>query len=145
MKKAWVLSYPLSAQRRLWSDWASESSLGAHSFCWFCHVAAHFVYGQNTALSPQNRTLVLRNTSWKFSICGTITLLLGVLQEKRFYLCSVDLRTSSAKLTVNVDYGNDFKQPRKQEWKPSNIVVYQVQKIKSALYERNSEEPFFKL
>ena len=20
----------------------SESSLGAHSFCWFCHVAAHF-------------------------------------------------------------------------------------------------------
>ena len=23
MKKAWVLSYPLSAQRRLWSDWAA--------------------------------------------------------------------------------------------------------------------------
>ena len=35
MKKHWVLSYPLSAQRRLWSDWAdaqaeSESLLGAH-------------------------------------------------------------------------------------------------------------------
>ena len=31
MKKAWVLSYPLSTQRRLWSDWAwSEYSLGAH-------------------------------------------------------------------------------------------------------------------
>ena len=43
MKKPWVLSYTLSSQRRLWSDWAdwSESSLGAHSFCWFCHVAAH--------------------------------------------------------------------------------------------------------
>ena len=40
MKKPWVLSYPLSAQRRLWSGW-SESSLGTHSFCWFCHVAAH--------------------------------------------------------------------------------------------------------
>ena len=39
-KKPWVLGYPLSAQRRLWSDWA-ESSLGAHSFCWFCHVVAH--------------------------------------------------------------------------------------------------------
>ena len=109
-KKAWVLSYPLSAQRKLWSDWAdalsymcfvllpfnytnpslslvyyfltshlfystnpppplhlcteprlmsstevktyrkkgkkercpgwSESSLGAQSFCWFCHEAA---------------------------------------------------------------------------------------------------------
>ena len=43
LKKAWILSYPLSAQRRLWSDWAdtlirlggcpgwSESSLGAHA------------------------------------------------------------------------------------------------------------------
>ena len=55
MKKAWVLSYPLSAQRRLWSDWAdalggcpgwSESSLGAHSFCWFCHVMAHIINWQ---------------------------------------------------------------------------------------------------
>ena len=41
MKKAWVLSHPLSPQRRLGRcpGW-SESSLGAHSFCWFCHVAA---------------------------------------------------------------------------------------------------------
>ena len=45
MKKPWVLSYPLSTQRRLirlggCPGW-SESSLGAHSFCWFCHVMAH--------------------------------------------------------------------------------------------------------
>ena len=45
IKKPWVLSYPLRAQRRLirlvgCSGW-SESSLRAHSFCWFCHVAAH--------------------------------------------------------------------------------------------------------
>ena len=51
MKIDWVLSYPLSAQRRLWSDWAdvlavgggpgwSESSLGAQSICWFFHEAA---------------------------------------------------------------------------------------------------------
>ena len=26
MKKAWVLSYPLSAQRRLWSDWADAQT-----------------------------------------------------------------------------------------------------------------------
>ena len=26
MKKAWVLSYPLSAQRRLWSDWAEAQA-----------------------------------------------------------------------------------------------------------------------
>ena len=45
LKKAWVLSYPLSAQRRLirlggCPGW-SESSLGAHLFCWFCRVMAH--------------------------------------------------------------------------------------------------------
>ena len=48
LKKVWVLSYPLSAQQRLWSDWADAqadvSSLGAQSFCWFCHEAAHYVY-----------------------------------------------------------------------------------------------------
>ena len=45
MKEAWALSYPLSAQRRLWSDWAeAQADLSlrfTHSFCWFCRVAAH--------------------------------------------------------------------------------------------------------
>ena len=37
MKKAWVLSYPLSAQRRLWSDWADLSFPWVHShFVGFC-------------------------------------------------------------------------------------------------------------
>ena len=40
MKNAWVLSYPLSAQQRLWSDWADaqgdQSLMGSQSFCWFC-------------------------------------------------------------------------------------------------------------
>ena len=44
MKKPWVFSYPLSAQWRLWLDWADAqadlSLLGIHSFCWFCHVVA---------------------------------------------------------------------------------------------------------
>ena len=43
MKKPWVLSYPLSAHRRLrlggCPGW-SVSSLGAHSICWFCRVMA---------------------------------------------------------------------------------------------------------
>ena len=38
MKKAWVLSYPMSAQRRLWSDWASAQS--DQSLRW---VHTHFV------------------------------------------------------------------------------------------------------
>ena len=55
MKKPWFLSYPLSAQWRLWSDWASSEDsdqtgrmprliwvfAGCTSFCWFCHVIAH--------------------------------------------------------------------------------------------------------
>ena len=46
MKKPWVLSYPLSAQRRLWSVWvdaqADPSLHWAHrSFCWYCHAAAY--------------------------------------------------------------------------------------------------------
>ena len=46
--KAWVLSYPLSAQRRLWSDWVdAQAELSLHlahiSFCWFCHEVAHFL------------------------------------------------------------------------------------------------------
>ena len=45
MKKAWVLSYAMSAQRKLirlggCPGW-SESLLGAPSFCLFCHVAVH--------------------------------------------------------------------------------------------------------
>ena len=44
MKKAWVLSYPLSAKRRLfrlgWCPGWSKPSLGAHSFCWFCQAAS---------------------------------------------------------------------------------------------------------
>ena len=49
LKKARILSYPLSAQRRLWSDWAdAQADLSlrwAHMpFCWFCHDAAHMSF-----------------------------------------------------------------------------------------------------
>ena len=48
MKKAWALSYPLRAQRRLWSDWvdaqADLSLRCAHMpFCWFCHWVVHIL------------------------------------------------------------------------------------------------------
>ena len=50
MKKPWVLSYPLSAQRRLirlvgGPGW-SQSLMGAQSFCWVFHVAAHLFFGK---------------------------------------------------------------------------------------------------
>ena len=48
IKKTWVLTYTLSIQRRLWSDWADAqadlSLCRVHmSFCWFCHEAAQMV------------------------------------------------------------------------------------------------------
>ena len=48
LKKACVLSYPLSAQRRLWSDWANAQAdlnlcWATVIFCWFCHEAAHMM------------------------------------------------------------------------------------------------------
>ena len=47
MKKARILSYPLSAQRRLWSDWAdAQADLSLHwahmPFLWFRHEVAHY-------------------------------------------------------------------------------------------------------
>ena len=46
MKKACVFSYPLNAQRRLWSDWAdAQADLSLRwapmPFCWFCHEVGH--------------------------------------------------------------------------------------------------------
>ena len=54
MKNALVLSYRLSAQQRLWSDWADAqadlSLCWAHMpLCWFCHEAAQYL-----ALCKQN-------------------------------------------------------------------------------------------
>ena len=51
--EAWVISYPLSAQRRLWSDWvdaqADLSLRRAHMpFCWFYHEAAHILLKDDT-------------------------------------------------------------------------------------------------
>ena len=49
VKKQWVLSYPLSAQRRLWSARTSDAQADlslrwAHmSICWFCRAQAHFI------------------------------------------------------------------------------------------------------
>ena len=62
MKKACILSYPLSAQQRLWSDWvdtqADLSLWWAHTpFCRFCH-----------ALAPQCRSERGKLCMWNASI-----------------------------------------------------------------------------
>ena len=73
MKKAWILSYPLSAQRRLRSAWASRSSLGARSFCWFCHEVAHISLlatesdSRPSWISARGRAMVVEIISWSMS------------------------------------------------------------------------------
>ena len=49
MKKHWVYSYPLRAQRRLWSDWAdAQADLSLRwaqmSFCGFYHAMAQICF-----------------------------------------------------------------------------------------------------
>ena len=55
MKKAWVLSYPLSAQRRLWSDWANAqidlSLRWAHSY-FVGFVMSRLIYLRYTWQTP---------------------------------------------------------------------------------------------
>ena len=86
VKKAQVLSYPLSAQRRLWSDWADALSLRwAHmAFCWFCHEAAQLfvppAYGyrcfnvkkcwKELASRFQRRCLKMLTEAW---LCNNLT------------------------------------------------------------------------
>ena len=95
MKKAWVLSCPLSALWRLWSDWADvQADLSLRwvhmLFCWFCHEVAHvifrvsgylmvlcfllfflqkFLYLMQTRLDPDQMSHVMR--SWYFSSSET--------------------------------------------------------------------------
>ena len=77
MKKAWVLSYLLSAQRRLWSDWADAqvdlSLRWVHThFVGFCHEAAHcFVYKQFLwdCLSSSFQSLFLNYYGMTMSFC----------------------------------------------------------------------------
>ena len=75
MQKAWVLSYPMSAQQRLirlgWCLGWSKSSLGAQSFCWFCHATAHmvmvsfFLQQENYWHSPASFPgIILNNSTW---------------------------------------------------------------------------------
>ena len=66
LKKVWVLSYPLSAERRLWSDWAdAQADLSlrwAHMpLCWFCHEVAHYYKWLRVKETPQTRTSMINN------------------------------------------------------------------------------------
>ena len=75
MKEDWVLNYPMSAQRRFWSDWedaqADLSLRWAHMpFRWFYHEAAHKIWNK-----VKHKSFVIYFTRQK-DIC---TLAMGVM------------------------------------------------------------------
>ena len=72
MKKAWVLSYPFSAQRRLWSNWAHMP------FCWFCHEAAQMLIFTKIALCSASKV-------WLAQLNREFT------ESLRFYAREIDL------------------------------------------------------
>ena len=56
MKKDWVLSYPLSAQRRLMDPQAVLILFRAHvPFCWFCREMAHYHFISYSYISRHTR------------------------------------------------------------------------------------------
>ena len=71
LKKTRILSYPLSAQQRLWSDWAdAQADLSLHwvhmPFCWFCHDAAHLLYPKNSD-TPKIVVMILKLEQYHFT------------------------------------------------------------------------------
>ena len=108
MKKAWVLSYPLSAQRRLWSDWAdAQADLSlrwAHmSVCWFCHEAAQIIhYHQIPTLSVTLSGHRKKNaiTILKFWQCGLYDT--GGFRSSLIWVYTVSPNMSVQKLQLRI-------------------------------------------
>ena len=85
MKKPWVLSYPLSAQRRL-------IRLGAHSFCCFCHVAAHILwmltlFKLTTEISGKGLESCEESYFWLFTWVNSVGLIAKSLNDQRHKRC----------------------------------------------------------
>ena len=102
MKKAWFLSYLMSAQRRLCSDWAdaqadlsrlggcpgwSESSLGVQSFCWFCHEVAQIKLLPTLIVDSCWRKHI--RTSWSLLPGGYIVQTLVGPSARQNSICSI--------------------------------------------------------
>ena len=98
MKKPRVLSYPFSAQRWLWSDWAdAQADLSLHwthrSICWFCHAAAHIFVSVNVSLQSLKVSLqcVLVSIWFESLMATTHFILLPIHFVKKPWENSIEL------------------------------------------------------
>ena len=97
LKQTWALSYPVSAQRRLWSDWVdaqadlrlwsywadAQADLSLRwaqkSFCWFCHEVAQnastsSIHMQHIYISSHFFTFCIEPNMKSFSHANNIVL-----------------------------------------------------------------------
>ena len=108
MKKAWVLSYSLSAQRRLWSDWpdaqADLSLRWAHMpFCWFCHKAAH-MYVQVTPYNHFGKGILMSHHLF-IDKCGKLPVnyhLSQVMRKPVHVICEQQRHRSAQRLCCSL-------------------------------------------
>ena len=96
LKTARILIYPLSAQRRLWSDWADASAQSDQSlrcahipFCWFCHDAAHItlpgVWSPPVwSLQGAGKHINRMGISW-YPTSQTMTIKMGMVEIQHLY------------------------------------------------------------
>ena len=87
MKKAWVLSYPLSAQRRLWSDWADAQA--ELSLRWAHSHFVGFVMSRLICIFCNLLSCVLWNLSWHHKFWfGRIYISKNVLIPNYIHYCN---------------------------------------------------------
>ena len=98
-EKARVLSYLLSAQRRLirlggCPGW-SESSLGAQSFCWFCHEVTQMVVTMKLVFPLCTKHLI---TMIKLESCNYTDILSHIMRKHALY----NMRTAKAQISLHI-------------------------------------------
>ena len=92
MKKAWVLSYPLNAQRRLWSDWAHFVGFVMSwliSICLLYHVFCCCFYWDFTARRNYLTSFEQVGRKWKIlkNITETSPYSFGNFRKLSLYNC----------------------------------------------------------
>ena len=105
MRKVWALSYPLCAQRRLWSDWADAQA--DRSFRWAQMLVLSLGGSDIFSIRPCNPfTIDIKCTFWfwrnSVSICHCVFFLLSVSSWTSMYKVLKPLRKyiSSASLSA---------------------------------------------
>ena len=123
MKKPWVLSYLLSAQRRLWSDWAdAQAGLSLHwahaHFVGFCHEAAHICSGiqHNATCKAESAQNVKCTYSPRYCICSNFNL--------TNHLLNVSIKRQTANIFIIMPSMTTEEREQELLVRYSNMLVY---------------------